>query len=201
MLGSSPLGTFLSINSLVTKWSKWVWLHVGWWSLHTPCILSWSPPPDVHSYVLQESGAGSPAAGAGRVEQRGDGLPGGGQGPARHGRGGDQRPLLQVQVGAEIKTKSSGRKEEFLQIGKWAVQNQNCIWESESQVARAVRVVSVRGPGPGAWHHRVGQGPALQRWLHGKVHSVNMEHRIQTIVYSLTFSHYQMRSISPRTNT
>ena len=68
--------------------------------------------------MLQESGAGSPAAGAGRVEQRGDGLPGGGQGPARHGRGGDQRPLLQVQVGAEIKTKSSGRKEEFLQIGE-----------------------------------------------------------------------------------
>ena len=100
------------------------WLVV---TLHTPCIISWSPPPDVHSYVLQESGAGSPAAGARRVEQRGDGLPGGGQGPARHGRGGNQRPLLQVQVGAQIKTKSSGRKEDFLQIGKRAVQNQNCI--------------------------------------------------------------------------
>ena len=29
----------------------------------------------------------------------------------------------------------------------------------------------------------------------------NTEHKIQTIVYFLTFSHHQMRSISPRTNT
>ena len=49
-----------------------------------------------------------------------------------------------------------------LQTRGRALQDQDCVRDAEPQVAGDVRAVPVRGPGPGARHHCVGQGSAVQ---------------------------------------